>query len=296
MQHASLPSPVDSGLRRGVNTATQPMNFRSKWVLVTGASSGLGLHIARQLALQHGANLILAARRESRLLELKRELEASAKVQVETVTADLSQMADVDRLFETATQGRELYAAVLNAGVTHFGRHDDLAWSDFERMLATNVQSVVRMSGHLVPYFERLNQGGGFLIVSSMAGIVPVAFQTAYSGTKGFLVNFGCALHHELEGRNVSVSTFVPGGIQTEMTGGENFNPLRGWLMAVEPCARSAIEALQTRRYLTAPGFTNRLGSVVTRFLPQRFVTGRVAATYRSALAKMNAAKPPAQT
>ena len=272
------------------------MNFRSRWVLVTGASSGLGLHIARHLALHHGANLVLAARRESRLLELKRELEATAKVQVETVTADLSQMADVDRLFETATQGRELYAAVLNAGVTHFGRHEDLSWLDFERMLATNVQSVVRMTSHLVPYLERQNQGGGMLLVSSMAGIVPVAYQSAYSGTKGFLVNFGCGLHHELSGRNVSVSTFVPGGIQTEMTAGESFNPLRAWLMPVDTCAREAVEALQSRRYLAVPGFANRVGSVVTRLLPQRFVTARVAATYRSALAKVATAKTPPQS
>ncbi|MGA9519829.1 MAG: SDR family NAD(P)-dependent oxidoreductase [Myxococcaceae bacterium] len=267
-----------------LNLTTSPLEFRSRWVLVTGASSGLGLHISRQLAHRHKANLVLVARREAKLRELQNELENEAGVEVATVTADLSRIEDVDRVFEEATRGRDLYAAVLNAGVTHFGRHDELTWEGFQQMLATNVQGVVRMSMHLAPYLERQKQGGGMLLVSSMAGLVPVAYQSAYSGTKAFLLNYGSGLHHELRDRNVSVTLFAPGGIQTEMTAGEKFGPLRAFLMPVEACATAAIDAFRHRAYLEMPGITNRLGYAVTRMLPQRFVTGRVAATYRSAL------------
>jgi hypothetical protein len=264
----------------------KPMNFRQRWVMVTGASSGLGREMARLLAYEHQANLVVVARRADRLSELKDELETQAGVEVVPVAADLSTVEGADHAFEQATQGRELYGAILNAGITHFGPHHELAWEDFERMLSTNVTSVVRLTRLLVPYLEQQNNGGGILLVSSMAGITPVPFQTAYSGTKAFLVHYGCALHHELAGSNVSVTTFIPSGIQTEMTSGKRFAPLRSWLMPVDKCAREAVEGFAARRYLHAPGISHRLQAVAARLLPHRLVSGRVGAAYRSALQK----------
>jgi uncharacterized protein len=265
------------------------MNFRDRWVLVTGASSGLGREIARILAVDHGANLVLAARRAARLEELKSDLERTARVNVKTIVADLSNPDDLDRVFHEATADRDIYGVVLSAGVTHFGSFNELSWTDFQVMLATNVTSVVRLTTLFLPYLEARNEGGGILLVASMAGLMPLPYQTAYSGTKAFLISFGRGLHHELEGKNVSITTFAPGGIATEMTAGERFVPLRGWLMPVEPCAREAVRAFAARREMHLPGFANRLGSVLMRLLPQRFVTATMAATYRSALLKSGA-------
>jgi short-subunit dehydrogenase len=262
------------------------MDFREKWVLVTGASSGLGEELARQLARDHKANLVVVARREDKLRELKDELESRHGVKVEPVAADLSKLDQVDRALAEATHGRELYGAVLNAGVSHFGPFEELEWSRFETMLATNVTAVVRMATHLVPHLEQHRDGGGLMIVASMAGVTPVPYQTAYSGTKAFLMNFGAGLHHEVAHRNVSVTTFAPGGIITEMTAGERFGPLRSWLMPVDRCARHGIDAMASRRYTHFPGISNRVGSILAGILPRRFMTGRVAATYRSAIAK----------
>lgn len=264
----------------------KPMDLRSRWVLVTGASAGLGREMARVLAREHRSNLVVVARRGERLEELKRELEAETGVAVAPVVADLAKLEDVDRVFDEATGGRELYAAVLNAGVTHFGPYEELDWDGFERMLSVNVRSVARLMRRFGPYLENQRHGGGMMAVASMAGIVPVSYQTAYSGTKAFLVNYACALHHELEPKNVSVTTFVPGGIDTEMTEGERFGPLRGWLMPVEQAAREGVGAMRARRYLYAPGLSNRLQLAAARFIPQRFLTGRVAATYRDAIRK----------
>src|SRR3954451_16376704 len=122
------------------------MDFRGKWVLVTGASSGLGKAMAEVLAKEHGAHVIPVARRKERLDALKRDLEAGGKVQVDPIAADLSKVEDVDRVLEHAKNGRQIYAAVLNAGVTHFGNYHELGWSDFEAMLSTNVSSIVRMT------------------------------------------------------------------------------------------------------------------------------------------------------
>jgi uncharacterized protein len=272
----------DLWFKRGV----EPMNFRNRWVVVTGASSGLGREIARVLAVDHRANLVLAARRASRLDELKSELEETARVAVHTIVADLSITEDMDRVFHEATAGRDIYGVVLNAGVTHFGSFDELSWAGFQAMLATNVTSVVRLTTLFLPYLERRNEGGGIMVVASMSGLMPLPYQTAYSGTKAFLLNFGRGLYHELEGKNVSVTTFAPAGIATEMTAGERFTPLRAWLMPVNRCAREAVRAFSLRREIHFPGFANRVGSVLMRILPQRFVTATVAATYRSALTK----------
>lgn len=265
------------------NSPVDLMDFRTRWVLITGASSGLGREMARILAREHRANLVLVARRQARLLELQTELEATG-VSVVSIVADLTDLAEVERVFSEATRGRSIYGAVLNAGVTHFGSHDELSWAAFQTMLATNVTSVVRLTTLFLPHMREQNVGGGLLLVASMAGLTPVPYQTAYSGTKGFLVNFGRGLYHELRGENISVTTFVPGGIITEMTAGERFGPLRGWLMPVERCAREAIQGFRRRDYLCMPGLTNRMGSFLVRFLPERFLTARVAATYRSAL------------
>lgn len=272
-----------SGGWRYVLPGMQPMEFRGRWVLLTGASSGLGQEMAKMLAHQYGANLIIVARRSERLAALKAELEQSASVQVVTCSADLSKLEDVDRVIAEAC-GRELYAAILNAGVTHFGSHRSLDWDGFRTMLDTNVTAVVRMTTALIPVLEK--QGGGLLVVSSMAGIHPVPYQTAYSATKAFLVHFGAGLWHELEGRNVSVTTYAPSGVVTEMTAGENFNPLRKWLMPVEQAALEGLEAFRLRKYVHIPGFANRVGSVFARMLPQRLTTAIVASQYRNALRK----------
>lgn len=267
-----------------------PLILRDRWVLVTGASSGLGQEIARVLAHRHGANLVVVARRADRLEVLRKKLEAEAGVKVAPITADLSRMEDVDRLFQHATDGRSLSGAVLNAGVTHFGDHDELSWNEFDAMLSTNVRSIVRMSRELIPHLEAQSEGGGLMLVSSLAGLTPVPYQTAYSATKAFLVHYGCGLSHELNGRNVSITTFAPGGIITEMTAGARFDKLRSFLMPVDVCATEAVEAFRRRDYLAIPGLSNRIGTTLMRFLPQRFLTGRVAATYRKSLGASRAA------
>jgi len=264
----------------------KPMQLRGRWVLVTGASAGLGKSFATHLAKYHGANLVLVARRKDRLDALASELGKSAGVATHVIPADLSRTEEVDHALAEATSGRQLTAAVLNAGVTHFGHFHELPWKDFQTMLQTNVSAVVRMTTELVSHLERDPHGGGILIVSSMAGFTPVPFQTAYAATKAFLVHFGMGMWHELDGRNVSVTTFAPAGIQTEMTAGEKFGPLRAWLAPVDEVAKEGIDALMERRFLTIPGVQNRLGDVLFRFLPRRFLTGRMAAVYRGALAK----------
>jgi short-subunit dehydrogenase len=262
----------------------KPLELENRWVLVTGASSGLGREMARVLARDYRANLVIVARRQERLLLLASELEQAHRIEVRVIDADLSRDGEAERVFAEATRDSNLVGAILNAGVTHFGNWDELGWDAFKDMLALNVTSVVRMTTLLLPYLEKRGEGGALMLVSSMAGLMPIPYQTAYSATKGFLVNFGCGLHHEMLPRGVSVSTFVPGGIRTEMTDGERFDGLRTWLMPVERCAVEAVRAFRERAYLHSPGLVYRLGAVASRLLPQRLFISRVAEQYRRSL------------
>ena len=263
------------------------MALRGRWVLVTGASSGLGREIARQLALKHGANLILVARRTEQLNVLQHEI--AAKAQSIVIPADLTQADEVRRVFEQSIQDRDVYAVVLNAGVTYFGHHRDLPWDTFQSMLALNVSSPVQLMHAFVPYLINKNQGGGILVVSSLGGLVPLPYQTAYAGTKAFLTTFCESWYQELLDENISITTFAPGGIKTEMTDKSGLAAHFGntaQMHTAQYCASQAIQAMVARRYLFVPGRLNRLQMLMARFLPRRWLGTMLARVYRRALTK----------
>lgn len=263
------------------------MEFSGRWVLVTGASSGLGEEMARQLARQH-ANLILVARRGTRLNTIKSELEQAHGIQCHVIPADLSSPADVDRVHAEAIARADVYAVILNAGVTHFGPHLDLDWTGFQDMLATNVTSVVRLVNLFCPYLIRQDQGGGLLLVSSMAGLLPVPYQAAYAGTKAFITNFSQSLSQELTGENISLTVFSPGGIDTAMTQGSKLRHFENtvFLQDVKSCAAEGLAALRARKPLFVPGRLNRTQLFATRFAPRSLVASIARNAYRKVLDK----------
>jgi short-subunit dehydrogenase len=262
----------------------KPMNFRHRWVLVTGASSGLGLEIARTLARDHGAHIIAVARREERLLALKAELESQYGVQVLPMAADLSRSSEVTRLFERATEGRRVYGVVLNAGVTYYGHALEERPEEFEALLATNVTSLVHLSKRFASYLIEQGEQGGILLVSSIGCFSPLPYQLSYGATKSFVTSYGRGLNQEVRGAGVSVSVFAPGGIATEMmqTSGlsRNFGDDDLGVMTAERCAKHAVQALARRKALYVPGFLNRVLAVAMKLVPHGFVLPMVSRLY----------------
>jgi len=267
-------------------TRMKNLDFKDKWVLITGASSGLGEEMARQLAQQYGANLILVARRQERLEVLKRDIEKNTGSQVALFVADLSKSAEVGDLLKTILQQYELYAAILNAGVTHLGKQLDLTDERFDQMIHTNVISVVYMTNQLIKHFEQKQVEGALMFVSSMAALFPTPYQAAYSGTKGFLLNFATALSQELSNLKFSLTVFMPGGIVTEMTSTEGFNELRGYLMPVKQVAKEGLDALRKRKLNYIPGFLNRLSSRFSFLIRKEFIIKQTGKVYKKSLDK----------
>ena len=266
----------------------QNLSLKGKHTLITGASSGLGLEMARLVARDHRGNLVLAARRKDRLDALADELRRDHGVDVVTLQADMTRREDVARTFEEATAGRPVPAAVLNAGVSYFGHGLELAFEEFERMLATNVTSVVYLTQRFLQHQIELGDGGGTMIVSSVAGTVPTTYQAAYCGTKAFLNNFGVAMAEEVADRGVSLTVFAPGGIATEM--GEKSGTARKFkkgdpgMMDVDVCARLALAGFVRRRRFVIPGTLNQMNDVLLRFVPRVVATSFTARIFRGAL------------
>lgn len=263
------------------------LDFKGKWVLITGASSGLGEEMARQLAYEHGANLILLARRRERLEQLQELIEGETNSKVDVIVADLSRSEEVEALLLPILDKRNVYAAVLNAGITYLGKHLELSNERFNQLVQTNIVSVTYMTTLLARYFEERQAVGGMMIVSSMAAIFPTPFQAAYAGTKAYLLNFASALSQELANKQFSITVFMPGGIATEMTAGNGFNELRGYLMPVQQVAKEGLAALKKRRPTYIPGFLNRISSKLSFLLRKEFIIKQTGKTYKKSLDKL---------
>ncbi len=265
------------------------INLNQRWILITGASSELGKAIAWQLASEHRANLILVARREHKLIELQHQLQNQFGIHCTSIKADLARPEEVDAMIQQATEQHDLFAAILNAGVTYFGEHQDLSWHQFENLLATNVTSIMRCVHSLIPYLKNKPQGGAILLVSSIGGLIPVPYQAAYSGTKAFITQFGLSLAEELKQHNINISVFAPGGIATEMNHKSGLSAQfegSALLQPPEVCAAQAIETLQQGRTFSVPGFTNKLQIFATRLIPRAALLQIAGHLYRKALAK----------
>jgi uncharacterized protein len=261
------------------------IDLRSRWTLVTGASSGLGLEMARTIARDHGGNVVVVARRRERLEALCEELHTRHGVQAAFIVADLSRPEDVERVFAEATRERTLQGAILNAGVTYWGEAMQLDPAAFQILLDTNVTSMVRLSGLLLPHLVENRTGGGLMLISSVAAFIPVPYQAAYSGTKAFILSYGQALAQELRPRDVSVTVFAPGGITTELLESSGlsrrFKAGDVGMMTAAQCATLALRAFVQRKELSVPGLLNQTLALAARLLPRGLLAQRTAAMYR---------------
>jgi len=244
------------------------MRDRSK-ILVTGASSGLGREMARQLSAR-GAIVLVTGRREARLKNLESEGDMTAHV------LDLNDTKAVQAFCETLTT---LDGLILNAGITFA---DDFEKGDYVRdaaLVQTNILANLQLIRLCLPALKASK--GRILIIASLAGLTPVPYQSVYAGTKAFMVNFGQSLREELAASDVKVSVFAPGGIKTEMTDIPAMAHLEKSLTPVTTVAKSALKAYDTMPSLHVPGFQNKLVAILGKILPRSFLARQARKIYR---------------
>ena len=192
------------------------LNFKNKWVIVTGASSGLGKEIAIYLAKYEKANLIIAARRVKKLERLKKEIEQDNDTKVEVVGVDLSQSDGVDFLFDKAIKIGHIYAIINNAGLTYYGKTEKAKIENYNQIVNLNFNAVMKLSLLFLDYFQHMGEGG-LLNITSEAAFIPTPYQSVYSASKHASQSFTDALREENWKTGIVISSFSPGGIATEM-------------------------------------------------------------------------------
>ena len=239
--------------------------------LVTGASSGIGLEFARQLA-ERGYGVTLVARRAERLEQLAEELRAQHGVRVEVIPTDLGDQAATDRLIdEIAARGLNVEILVNNAG---FGIYAPFAASDLQQeyaQLAVLIGAVVQLSGRVLP--GMLERGRGTIInMSSTAGFQPLPGNANYAACKAFVLIHSEGLHDELSPQGITVTAVCPGPVRTEFQ--ETSAPLFAdrlpgfaWV-GPERVARDGLRAAERGKRSVIPG-----GPIVSKlFGPNRLM------------------------
>jgi uncharacterized protein len=251
--------------------------------LVTGASSGIGADLARQLAARrHGVTLV--ARREDRLRTLADELRDAHGVRAEVVALDLTDAAARSGLADTmAERGLTVDVLVNNAGFSTTGpvyravRERELA------MIRTDVEAIVDMCTIFLPGMVQRGRGA-VLNVASTAAFQPLPGQAGYGASKAFVLSYSRSVRAELRGTGVTLTALCPGPVRTEFAESAGFtkedseNALPGfmWLPASE-VARSALHGLEQDKAVVIPGFANRVGAGFGRTMPQQVMAGFLA-------------------
>jgi short-subunit dehydrogenase len=244
------------------------------YILITGASSGIGLEMAKQLAARKH-NLVLTARSLGKLTALQSQLESAHGVQVVTVAHDLSEPGSAEALYEEI-KSRQLSIAMLvnNAGSGLYGNFSDTDLNAELRMIALNVTSLVTLT-KLFLQDMLVQKRGRILNVASLLSYLPFPYYTVYSATKSFVLAFSETLAAELEGSGVSVVTLCPGPVDTA------FNSDAMWKTnayksnrPVSPVgvAEAGVNLLLHGRGTRVVGFNNWFISKLPRITPSRIM------------------------
>ncbi len=260
----------------------------SSAALVTGASSGIGAAIARELA-GRGHNLILVARRAERLAELAAELSAAAGVRAEHVAADLAEDAERDRLaIEVERLGLAVEVLVNCAG---FGGVGDLHRDDRERMVSMvrlNCDALLDLQARYAPPMAARGRGA-IVNLASTAAFQPMPGNATYAATKAFVLSLGEATNAELSGAGVTVTTVCPGPVKTEFADvagiGDSEERVPGFVWTpVEDVARAAVEGAERGRRVVVPGLLNRAGAISGQHAPRALALPLAKRIWRRAL------------
>ena len=218
----------------------------SNTALVTGASGGIGMELARIHA-QKGGDLVLVARSEDKLEALKAELESEHGVSVLVIAEDLSQPEAAKRIFEqTEAAGIEISTLINNAGFGGHGLFHERDITSDQAMMQVNMVSLTNLTHY---YLQGMvaRQNGRILNVSSTVSFMPGPLQAVYYATKAYVTSFTQALAEELAGHNVTATALCPGAVATGFVAAGDLDGVDIWKNAksADSVARCGYQAME---------------------------------------------------
>ena len=245
--------------------------------LITGASAGIGIELARTFA-EKGHRVALVARRADRLTTLANEITAAGNAAPIVITCDLEQPDAGEKIAAAlATEEVEVEYVVNNAGFGLFGQAIELDLAEQLGIIAVNIRAMtdlsLRFSDHLV------RNRGGILNVGSIAGFLPGPGMAVYYASKAYVLSFSEALRGELAPRGVRVTALCPGPVPSEFQARAGFAP--GFDSAIlnvsaSDVARQGYRGLMANKRTVLPGIGIKIVPFLLRLLPRAFILAAI--------------------
>jgi len=259
--------------------------------LITGASEGIGLEIARVLAAK-GWGLVLVARRLERLEEVSSGLRSAYGVEVDVVAADLAESGAARRVHEAvAARGRPVDLLVNNAGLLTNGPFHETDLAPQSAMLSVNVVALSELTHVFLQ--DMVERGEGRILnVASVAAWVGLPEEAVYSASKAYVLAFSLAVDDEMRGRGtgVTVTALCPGYTATKMIddpdqGGVIDIP-RALVLDPAMVARAGVEGCLAGKRVVIPGASNAVAMQGVQFLPRAWATSVMGRWYRRRMSR----------
>jgi short-subunit dehydrogenase len=243
--------------------------------LITGASAGIGLEFARQLAGRAGS-LVLVARRLDRLEELRAELtKKDPNLNVHCRAVDLSRASEVEALIAWLTQEKiAIDFLINNAGLGDRGTFVTGEPERLHQMLAVNILALTMLARALLPAMIEKKRGA-ILNVSSSAGFLPIRKMAVYAASKSYVTSFSDAIRGEVRKQGIVVSALCPGPVDTEFSSvarrsiGKQPYPSPSLMhMPVEAVVRAGLAGIENNKPLVIPGIVMKIAMLLVRLTP----------------------------
>ena len=248
------------------------------WVLITGATSGIGRELAIKFG-EAGFNLIVTGRRNDDLKSLCTQLFDQHKTESIPISGDLSISEDVDKLLED-TSHLDIGIAILNAGFGTSGRFIDSDIQQEINMLDLNCKSVLAMAHHFANKMTKRADRGALVLMSSMVAFQGVPYAANYAASKAFVQSLGEALAIELKGDGIDVLSAAPGPVATGFA--KRANMKMDMTLKPEDISLSIVKAIGRRKTIL-PGFLTKFLVFNLRMTPRwakTIIMGKVMAGF----------------
>lgn len=248
--------------------------------LITGASSGIGKEFAHIHA-ERGGDLVIVARREDKLNELKSSLEERHAVQVHVIAKDLGDPAAPKEIFDAITSaGIEIKYLINNAGFGGHGMFHEREWAPDHAMIQLNVVALTELCRLFIPELVKRKEGR-ILNVSSTASLPPGGpFQSVYFATKHYVTAFSYGIASELQDTGVTVTALLPGATESEFaqTSGMDKTDLFSKTASARSVALDGYQAMLAGKLNVVSGLTfpQKLMMAAIPFSPKKMVLNQV--------------------
>jgi short-subunit dehydrogenase len=238
--------------------------------LITGASSGIGYEIAKLFAADK-TDLLIVARDEKKLLEIKKEFEEQFKVDVFTVAADLSLTEGIQMIHDVVKSNNLIVNYLVNnAGFGVYGFFIDRSMEKYKQMIQLNIASLTELGYHYGK--EMVKRGKGRILnVASMAGLQPDPNFAVYGATKAYVISVSEAIHKEFENTGVSVTVLSPGATASNFKERADMNNAKLYasgVMTSFDVAREGYKGMMKGKLHVIPGFKNKILGFFSGIMP----------------------------